>query len=329
MEDVARQAGVSLGTVSNVLNKPHMVSEKTREKVREAIQQLGFVPDRRARALAAGTSKTIGFVVIDLSNSFFLDMARGAEQEAQTAGFNVLLADSDMQVEKERVYMELFDEERVAGILLAPLPSPADDVVTSGRWGRDVVVLNSPVAEDRCSVIVDDEVGGYRAARHLIERGRRRLVFAGGPDTLAPVRNRRRGVERAVAETNGAVGLSFLKSSELQAPDGRKLGHRLAAMAAGERPDGIVAAADLLALGMIQAVLAETELRFPEDLSLIGYDDNRAAWDSVVPITTMAQPGTEMGRVGARLLIEEIRSGRTHRHEHVVLEPTLLVRESS
>jgi LacI family transcriptional regulator len=329
MEDVAKRAGVSLGTVSNVLNKPHMVSEKTRLKVREAIRELGFVPDRRARALAAGTSNTIGFVVIDLSNSFFLDMARGAEREAQKAGLTVLLADSDMQVEKERVYMELFDEERVAGILLAPLPSTADDVMTSGRWRRDVVLLNSPAQCGRCSVTVDNEVGGYRAARHLIDKGRRRLLFAGGPDSLAPVHDRRRGVERAVAETNGAVELTFLRSAELQASNGRELGHRVAGLPVAERPDGIVAAADLLALGMIQAILSATELRFPDDISLIGYDNNRAAWDSVVPITTMAQPGTEMGHVATRLLVEELRSPGSHEHQHVVLEPTLLVRDSS
>jgi hypothetical protein len=102
----------------------------------------------------------------------------------------------------------------------------------------------------RCGVTSDNEAGGYMAARHLIESGRRRLVFAGGPTALTPVRDRRAGVKRAVAESNGAVQLSFLRSDELQAVDGRKVGAQIVGLPANERPDGIVAAADLLALGI-------------------------------------------------------------------------------
>lgn len=329
MQDVAQRAGVSLGTVSHALNHPHKVTEATLTKVRTAIDELGFVPNRRARGLAAGTTSTIGFVIIDLSNSYFLDMARGAEREAQKAGMSVLLADSDMQVEKEVIYMNLFEEERVAGILLAPLPSTADDVCTPGRWGRDVVALNTCPGPHMCCVTSDNEAGGYLAARHLIDTGRRRLAFAGGPTAFTPVQDRRKGVQRAVAETNGSVALQYFRSDELQATDGRAVGAHIAALPSSERPDGIIAAADLLALGIIQTVLANSDIRFPQDISLIGYDNNRAAWDSVVPISTMAQPGDEMGKVATRLLLEEIGSPGSHEHRHVVLEPTLMVRESS
>jgi len=330
MEDVARHAGVALGTVSHVLNHPHKVAPATLERVRRSIDALGFVPDRRARALAAGTSNVIGFVVVDLSNSFFLDMARGAEQEAQRHGLNVLLANSDVQPEKELVYMHLFDEEHVAGILLAPLPTNADDVLRAGRWRRDVVVLNTvPGDPDSCAVTADNEIGGYLAARHLIDTGRRHLAFVGGPFTLSPVSDRHRGVERAVAESNGAVRLTTIKTSNVQAADGRKAGRQLAALPADGRPDGIVAAADLVAVGVVQAFLADGGPRVPDDVSVIGYDNNRAAWDSEIPLSTLAQPGEEMGREATRLLIEEIRHPAHHEHQRVHLEPTLIIRQSS
>ncbi|WP_198346396.1 MULTISPECIES: LacI family DNA-binding transcriptional regulator [Nocardioides] len=330
MEDVARHAGVALGTVSHVLNHPHKVAPATLEKVRHSIDELGFVPDRRARALAAGTSNVIGFVVVDLSNSFFLDMARGAEQEAQRHGMNVLLANSDVQPEKELVYMHLFNEERVAGILLAPQPTNADDVLQRGRWRSDVVVLNTvPGDPDLCAVTANNELGGYLAARHLIDTGRRSLAFVGGPFSLSPVTDRHRGVERAVAESNGSVRLTTIKTSNVQAADGRKAGRQLAALPANERPDGIVAAADLVALGIVQAFLAERGPRVPEDVSVIGYDNNRAAWDSEISLSTLAQPGEEMGRVATRLLIEEISHPANHEHQRLDLEPTLIVRQSS
>lgn len=329
MEDVARRAGVALGTVSNVINRPTRVSETTRLKVERAIEELGFVPNRAARALAAGISTTIGFVVTDLSNSFFLDMTRGAEREAAGAGMNVLLANTDMQSAKQRSYLDLFAEERVAGVLLAPLPDSAEDVLGSMQPGRHIVMLNDARVHGACTVSVDNELGGYLAARHLIDLGRRRLAFAGDPVIAAPIRDRLAGVERAVRESNGAVSLELDATAEVQVEDGREFGHTIVARPAEERPDGIVAAADLLALGIMQAIRTESSIGIPDDIAITGYDNNRSAWDSIIPITTLAQPGEEMGATATRLLLEEIRSGTAHEHRHEVLEPSLVIRGST
>lgn len=330
MADVAERAGVALGTVSNVLNRPHKVTEKTRKKVQDAIDSLGFVRNGAAGALAAGTSNTIGFVMIDLSNSFFVDMARGAEEEAKKMGKNLLLANSDMTAVKQDAYLSLFDEERVAGILLAPLPYTLRHARVVRSHGRPVVILNDTAEDsDSCSVVVNNEHGGYLAAKHLISLGRRRLAFVGGPDTLTPVHDRHEGVKRAVAETNGAVKLEFLSTKEVQVDDGRKVGHALVSRPAGRLPDGIIAAADLLALGVLQSVLSTSELRIPEDIALIGYDNNRSAWDSMIPISTLSQPGQEMGRVAAQLLLEEILTPETHVHRRIILEPSLIARQST
>lgn len=329
MDDVARLAGVSLGTVSHALNHPHRLAPRTLDRVRAAIDELGFVPDRRARSLAGGASAMIGFVVIDLTNSYFVDMARGAEEEASLAGMNVVLGNSDVDAGKERTYLELFDQERVAGILLTPMANLADQVWRSPEWRRELVVLNSDAGPDRCSVVPDDELGGYLAARHLIDLGRRRLVFAGGLFQLAPVANRLRGAQRAVAETNGAVRLTTETTRGLRPHDGREVGARLSELPPGERPDGVVAAADLLALGIVQALAGRPGLRIPEDLSIVGYDNNQASWESTIPLSTVAQPGHEVGRTATRLLIEEIRAPDEHLHQRVRIDPQLIVRASS
>ena len=332
MEDVARQAGVALGTVSNVINQRNTVTKANREKVLLAIAQLGYVRNRAARSLAGGTSNTIGFVLIDLSNTFFLDMTRGAERAAQEAGMAVLLANSDLEAEKQDVYLNVFDEERVAGMLLAPIPQSVNGNTARirDRGGKVVLLNDGPVSHDGCCVLVNNEHGGYLAAKHLIETGRRRLLFAGGPDTLAPIHDRHEGVKRAVADTKGAVSLEYLPTKEVQVSDGRKVGHALAGRPARRRPDGIIAVADLLALGMLQSLVAETDIRIPRDMGIIGYDNNRSAWDSsVIPISTISQPGEQMGRVATELLIEEIRDPDRHIHRRIILEPTLIARESS
>lgn len=327
MEDVAKRAGVALGTVSNVINRPQKVSRATIDKVQRAINELGFVPNRAARALAAGTSNTIGVVIADLSNSFFVDMARGAESIAADSSINVVLANTDMRSSKQAANLDLFRQERMAGILLAPLPG-ADASLLSGRKGPPLVFLNDAAIEGACTVSVDNEHGGYLAANHLLSIGRRRLLFAGDPAQAVPIADRLRGVERAVREVADA-SLELSYTPEVQAENGRTLGFEIMNRPKPERPDGIVAAADLLALGLVQILGADGSIRIPEDIAITGYDNNRAAWESLIPITTIDQPGEQIGSVAMALLLEEIRDPEGHEHVHSVLEPSLVVRAST
>ena len=327
MEDVARRAGVALGTVSNVLNRPQKVSTKTSERVLRAIEELGFVPNRAARVLAAGSSSTIGFVVVDLSNSFFLDMTRGAQRQAASLSMNLLLANSDVDLEREREYLELFAEERVAGVLLAPVGSAPFDMASVKPLTLPTVLLNSEPTDEACTVSVDDELGGYLATQHLLASGRRRLMFAGDPSFAPPVGHRYSGARRAVEEVAGAT-LQLVSTAEVQAEDGREVGRGILEHSVGERPDGVVAASDLLALGILQSLLSGG-VRIPRDIAVTGYDNNRSAWSSEIPITTLDQPGEEMGAVATRMLLDELREGAAHEHEHTVLKPRLIVRASS
>ncbi|WP_460747031.1 LacI family DNA-binding transcriptional regulator [Nocardiopsis oceani] len=329
MEDVARRAGVSRGTVSNVLNRPSVVAEPTRERVQAAITELGFVRNHVARSLVVGHADTFGFVVVDLANSYFLDIVRGAERLADQQSVRFLLANSDVDLAKQDSSLDLFEESRVSGILLAPLDGPMDRAEQVRRRNLPIVYVNwAGVDGESCGVVVDEEAGGYLAASHVIDAGARRLVFAGGPLTLSAIEGRLRGVERAVAEADGTVSLNVWETDRLTTPAGLSVGSDIVDLPEQERPDALVAASDALAAGAVQALLY-SGVRVPEDLLVIGYDNNHFASDHVVPISTVSQPGDEMGRIATSLLLEEVARHPEHEHRTIVLSPRLIPRAST
>lgn len=328
MADVARLAGVSQGTVSHALNHPDRLTPDMLRRVQDAIDELGFVRNSAARSLAVGTSRSVGFVLVDLSNSLFVDMARGAEAAAAEQGMFLTIANSDIQAGKQATYLDLFHQERVAGVLLSPVEDSMRGVDRVRAQGLDVVVVDAPAPDGFCSVQTNNRSAGYMAARHLLEQGRRRLVFVGGPRTLRAIADRMTGAELAVAEVPGAT-LEHLPTQQLRAEHGRAAGEALAERPENTMPDGIVAAADLLAMGVQQTLLTRTALRIPQDVALVACDDNRSAYDTVVPISTVTLPGYAMGRAAMELLLEELRDPDGHEHHGVVIEPGLVVREST
>lgn len=181
IRDVAERAGVSVGTVSNVLNRPDRVSAGVVERVQDAIRELGYVRNDAARQLRAGRSSSVGLVVLDARNPFFTDMARGAEDAAAEQGVSVLLGDSDEQPEREAAYLDLFEEQRVRGVLVSPLGDIGERLQRLRALGTPVVLVDR-MAEDASlsSVSVDDVAGGRIAVAHLLEQGRRRIAFVGG-----------------------------------------------------------------------------------------------------------------------------------------------------
>ena len=329
MVDVARHAGVALGTVSNVLNNPDKVAEATRGRVLASIQTLGFVRNSLARSLVSGSGNTVGFVIVDIGNSFFVDIARGAQDAFAENSMKLLLANSDVDLENQNAYLDLFDEARVTGMLLAPLDAPLDGATKVRSHGRPVVLANWPGEPgESCGVVVDEELGGYLATRHLLDSGRRRLLFVGGPLTLHAVEQRYAGARRAVREWGTGAVLELLETTRLTVPAGLDVGHAIVDRPPSERPDGVFAAADALAAGCVQALIYGG-ITVPSDIAVIGYDNNHFASDSVVPISTVGQPGVEMGRIAAELLLEETQRSSSHEHRTVVLEPTLFARAST
>ncbi|GLY18900.1 transcriptional regulator [Kineosporia sp. NBRC 101677] len=326
MNDVARRAGVSVATVSNTLNRPQLVTESTRLRVQEAIGELGFVRNSTARSLKLGVVNTVGLVLVDLGNSFFVDIARGAEGTTQEHGLSLMIANADVDLQRQDHYLNLFNEARVSGILLAPLDASLEHVSSARTAGRPVVLVNY-AARGYCGVVADDELGGHLAARHLIEQGRTRLAFVGGPLTLGAVEARMRGAQRAADEAG--LALVHLPTQSLNASEGRRIAAQIARMPARRRFDGVVTAADTLAMACVQDLTAVHGLTVPGEVAVTGYDDNHFASDGPIPLSTVRQPGPAMGAAAAGLLLAELTGRPQHRHRTLTLKPSLVVRNSS
>jgi LacI family transcriptional regulator len=327
IREVAKRAGVSLGTVSNVLNRPEVVGEPTRQRVLDAISELGFVRNESARQLRAGRSRSIGLVVLDVANPFFTDVARGAEQVAEANGFVVSLYNSGEDSSRERRHLEHLTEQRVQGVLITPVRSDGGPLRDLAARGIPSVLVDRGAGRRRqCSVAVNDVLGGQLVGRHLAGQGHRRIAFVGGPMSIQQVADRLEGL-RSVAP---ADGVTVVKTTSLTVAAGRLAGERIARLPAADRPSGLFCANDLLALGVLQEVVGHG-LQVPEDVAIVGYDDIEFAAAAVVPLSSVRQPREELGRTAMELLLAEINADERQAHEHrqVMFEPDLVVRASS
>ncbi len=329
IREVALLAGVSVGTVSNVLNRPDVVATGTRERVLAAISELGFVRNESARQLRSGTARAIGLVVLDVSNPFFTDVARGVEEAATEAGHAVILCNTDESVQKEARHLELLAEQRVHGVLITPADPTLAPVHKLRERGVSVVLLDHPAElADACSVSVDDRTGGALAIEHLLATGHRDIIMVNGaPDRLYQARERYAGaVDAMTAAGRGPRSLNVIEVPAFTVARGLAAGEEL--LARPRRPSAVFCANDLLALGVLQAMV-RSGVRVPEEVAIVGYDDIDFAAAAAVPLSSVRQPRQLIGRTAAELVIAETQDPEEHEHQHVVFTPELVVRTSS
>ena len=329
IREVAKRAGVSLGTVSNVLNRPEIVAEETRERVKSAIEEIGFVRNGSARQLRAGTSRHIGLVVLDVANPFFTEVARGVEDLANQSGYAVILCNSDDSVEKENHYLQVLEEQRAQGVLITPVQSDASYLHRFRQRGISVVLLDRPSRiKDLCSVAVDDVRGGEMATAHLLEQGHERIAFVHGPLSIRQCADRKRGVLRTMkaAGLNLERSLVDITTTAQSAREGELIAEQL--LSARIKPTAVFCANDLLALGLMRELI-QRGLSIPGDMAMVGYDDVEFASVLSTPLTSIRQPKYELGRAAAELLLDEAHNPASHQHQHIVYQPELIVRASS
>lgn len=328
IKDVARLAGVSVGTVSNVLNKPSSVSAERREQVERAIEKLGYVPNVAARQLKAGISRAIGLVVVDTQNPFYGSIAVQAENAAEERGLGLFVANSHRRLAKEEFYLSQFEQQRARGVLVTPGTSDLTRHRAVVQRGTRVILVDSVEQEaDFCTVAADDFHGGYLAVKHLVDTGRRHIVVIGGPPQFRQVGRRYAGAMKAATEAEGVL-LEYVEPPEMSILAGRTAAEEIAESGRA-LPDAIFAMNDLLAIGVLQALVMSRAISIPGDVALVGYDDIDFCANAVVPITSIRQPSGEMGHRAIGLLEAEILEGAQHHHQSVVLKPELVVRESS
>lgn len=330
IKDVAQLAGVSAGTVSNVLNRPSYVNAATRERVLDAIRELDFVPHQGARQFRPGRVRTLGLAIANLDNPFFVDVALGAEERCAELGVGVVITNSGYDPVRETHNLDLLVQSRVQGIIIAPVDEKSSRLEMLKDRGVPMVFVDR-VGDDRdCwSVVVDDFRGGQLGIRHLIATGHTQIAFLGHPETSPKVRTRLAGARSVVDDVPG-VRLELLEAPSWTIEAGCAAGTRLAERDPARRPTAVFCANDMVALGLEQQLLRDG-IRVPQDIAIVGYDDLEWASVSSVPLTTVRQPRQGLGRTAVDMIMELLGrpSARIPRSNHVVLQPELVVRDSA
>jgi LacI family transcriptional regulator len=322
ISDVAEWAGVSVGTVSNVVNRPERVADATRERVRDAIAKLGWVPNGSAATLRAGRATLVGLIVPDIRNPFFTEVARGAEDMAAASGEAIVVCNTDWLLDSERRALDALARQQVRGVII----NPAGEDERYLEWlldrGMAVVLLDHRRSAGLVpSVVVDDVLGGRLAGEHLIELGHRRIALVNGPTSIPQCEDRRVGLLGALLEA-GLDAERDLVEVEVEAMDAASGLAAVDDVFAAAAPTAIFCTNDLLAIGVIRG-LRLRGLRVPRDVAVVGYDDVELAAMTDPPLTTVHQPSYELGETAYELL------RRGAEPEQRSFSPHLVQREST
>jgi len=326
MKDVARRAGVSVATVSHVINETRYVTEELRIKVLEAMEELSYHPNVLARSLRQGVTHTIGLVVPDNSNPFFAEMARAAETIGFQNGYSVILCNSDKNVERETTYVQVLIAKQVDGIIFIATGSNVSNLHELTKLGIPVVVADRDIPQTLADVVlVNNEQGGYEATRYLLSLGHRRIAALAFPMIPSASIERVRGYKRALNE----AGIPFRDEWIVYGTDSYSGGE--AAMThllrLPEPPTAVFAYNDVMAIGAYRAI-HRAGLQIPRDMSIVGFDNIGLASAVVPALTTVAQPIADLAARSMQLLLERIRDKTNRPGQRVILDTALMVRES-
>ena len=325
LRDVAKAAKVSVGTVSNVLNRPEVVASETLTRVQATIKELGFVPNGFARHLRSGQSRTLGLIVPDVANPFFTEVARGVEDAASKRDYAVFLCNSDESATKEDRYVNVLIQQQVRGVLITPADMKSDRLEVMRERGIAVTLLDREIkGRKQCSVSVDDVHGGQIAIEYLAGLGHKDIAWVCGPESIPQVADRGAGVTKA-AKVAGAK-IETIRVPLMNAAKGEEAAKKILEL--DVMPSAIFCANDLLALGVMRALQAN-KIRIPEQVSVLGYDNIEFAPSAAVPLSSIAQPSYQMGVTAADLLLNECEDGENHEHQQIRFQPQLVERAST
>lgn len=325
IKDVAKLAGVSVATVSRVVNKNGYVNKETEQKVAKAIADLHYEPNAVARGLAGKKTGSIALILPDITNPFFPEMARAVEDVASRHGFTVILCNSDDVGQKEKTYIEVLKRKYVDGIIFASNTLGHEDVEQMKKNKMPLVVLDRAPATGACSVVRSQNRAGARlAVQHLLEIGCGKVAHIYGPQELVTARHRLLGYEEE-------AGQLAWYSPSLMVPGGFSIegGAQAVETLLARHPDidGIFAGNDLMAIGALKK-LHKMGKRVPEDIALCGFDGIAITEVTEPELTTVAQPIYEMGRLAAETLIRQVETGIAE-SEVYELEVSLMKRAST
>ncbi len=328
IKHVATRAGVSIATVSRVLNGNERVKPQVRQRVLQAMDELRYVPSGIARNMRNQSKRTVGLLIADIQNPFFTDIVRAIEDTAYQNQYTVLLGSTDGERAKERLYLEVLAMERIAGLILVPASDDAQDYRFDLRLPL-VFIDSMPPGAQGDAVVLDNVQGGYEATRHLIELGHRRIGIVTTPPSFAIGQQRTQGYRKALLEHGLAVDEALVRSGDSARERGGYLATR-ELLALDPPPTALFAVNNVRTMGMLRA-LQEQNYRIPYDISVIGFDDS--PWLTLLspPLTTVSQPIYDIGVEAIRLLLRRVAGdvGAEEAPVTVTMPPTLVVRGST
>jgi LacI family transcriptional regulator len=327
MNDIARLARVSLGTVSHVLNNSAGVSEQVRRRVMEAVQATGYQPSELARGLRRVKSNMIGMIIPDITNPFFPAVVRGAEDVAFSNGYRLILCNTDNDHSKELVHLNELRTYLPAGLIV--IPSNFSDLTAQAesyrRAGTGVVCIDRlPKNWSGDSVTADNEAGAYEATRCLLRMGHTKFAAITGPLHLTNAKQRLDGFRRAMREAKLDLAPEYVQETTFDKQGGHSKTVILLRLI--PRPTAIIAGNDMIALGALLAI-RDAGLRCPEDISLMGFDDLDLAETTNPSLSSVSQSGYQLGTTAARILLDRL-AGDKSPAKHLVLETSLKLRHS-
>jgi LacI family transcriptional regulator len=326
LKDVARLAGVSTATVSNVINSSKKVSEKVEKNVLNSMEALNYQPDMVAKSLRIKESKLIGLVISDIANSFFASVVRGIEDALSADGYNVLLCNSDLNVDKEKKYLNLLLGKRVDGLIISASGSSNSYYKQLKNNGVPSVYLNrSPDFTDIDTVTTNNYGGSYQATDHLINHGHKKIGIITGIQNINTGRERLSGFKQALLDNDLEINENWVKEGNFEDNSGYFKMKEI--MEQTDRPTALFVSNNAMTLGVYKYI-KKFALKIPDDIAIIGFDDPE--WGSIVdpPLTAVAQPSYQLGTEAARLIIEKIKGGHADRQQIITLNPTLVIRNS-
>jgi LacI family transcriptional regulator len=332
IKDVAALAGVSFTTVSHVLNDTRPVSADARRRVLAAVDEIGYLPSAVARSLRKSETKIIGVLVPNVQNPFFAELVCGVEECCRLAGYSVFLCNSDNDPKRQQQYMRTLLEKRVDGLLLS---SAGDDEALARIFklaSVPSVTVDRLVAGARADrVSVNNQQGAYKAVKHLIDLGHKRIACISGPAEFEVARERVEGWRQSLRDAGIEVDEALVTASDFSSPGGYEAARRLLrnqADPANSSPvTAIFASNDMMAIGALRAA-AELGLKLPQQLSIVGFDDIELSRYVFPALTTVGCGVRQLGAEAGRVLIARIENPGAELKD-VLLTPGLVVREST
>ncbi len=327
IKDIAKKAGVSIATVSHVINKTRYVSDELKSKVYTAMEEADYHPNVMAGSLRRKKTKTIGLIVPDNANPFYAELAKAIENILFSYDFSLMLCNSEHNLEKELKYITVLRAKRVDGIIVIPAGSKADHINKLVESGLPVITLDRPVSHLLAdSVLIDHFQGIFDATEYLIKLGHERIAYIDKPFDLPHKFARLKGFHKALKQHKITFYENLYTKGGVCFADGARAMKTL--LKAKPMPTAVLAFDDMIAMGALRAI-QDHGLRVPEDVSLIGFDDMSLCSYTNPRLTTIHYPKDKMAKTACKLLLERIEgSGSEERHK-VVLPPRLVLREST